>query len=71
VAIAVVTAIAIWAAGEHFGGVTDGMATDPNSGPLLALIALAFWPLRNAAAAHGAAPNQGATEAQGAVARQD
>jgi hypothetical protein len=48
VAIAFVTAVAIWAAGEHFGGVTDGMATDPNSGPLLALIAVAFWPLRNA-----------------------
>jgi hypothetical protein len=45
-AIAIVTAAAIWAAGEHFGGITDGMATDPNSGPLLALIAVAFWPLR-------------------------
>jgi hypothetical protein len=42
--IAIVTAVAIWAAGEHFGGITDGMATDPNSGPLLALVALAFWP---------------------------
>lgn len=42
--IAIVTAFAIWAAGEHFGGITEGMATDPNSGPLLALIALAFWP---------------------------
>ena len=42
--IAIVTAVAIWVAGEHFGGITDGMATDPNSGPLLALVALAFWP---------------------------
>jgi hypothetical protein len=42
--VAIVTAVAIWAAGEHFGGITDGMATDPNSGPLLALIAVAFWP---------------------------
>jgi hypothetical protein len=65
VAIAVVTAIAIWAAGEHFGGVTDGMATDPNSGPLLALIAMAFWPLRNAVV------RQGAVAGQGAAARQD
>jgi hypothetical protein len=44
--IAMVTAVAIWAAGEHFGGISDGMATDPNSGPLLALIVVAFWPLR-------------------------
>jgi hypothetical protein len=51
--IAIVTAAAIWAAGEHFGGITDGMATDPNSGPLLALVAMAFWPLRNAAAGQG------------------
>jgi hypothetical protein len=51
--IAIVTAAAIWAAGEHFGGITDGMATDPNSGPLLVLIAMAFWPLRNAAAGQG------------------
>jgi hypothetical protein len=45
--IAMVTAVAIWAAGEHFGGISDGMATDPNSGPLLALIIVAFWPLRS------------------------
>ena len=51
--IAIVTAAAVWAAGEHFGGITDGMATDPNSGPLLVLIAMAFWPLRNAAAGQG------------------
>lgn len=44
--IAMATAVAIWAAGEHFGGISDGMATDPNSGPLLALIVVAFWPLR-------------------------
>ena len=67
VAIAFVTAIAIWAAGEHFGGVTDGMATDPNSGPLLALIALAFWPLRNAAARRSAAPGENAAPGQGAA----
>ena len=35
-----------WAAGEHFGSLFSGTATDPNSGPLLLLIAAAFWPRR-------------------------
>jgi MYXO-CTERM domain-containing protein len=34
------------AAGEHFGSLFSGSATDPNSGPLLLLIAAAFWPRR-------------------------
>jgi hypothetical protein len=41
---AVIAALVIWAAGEDFGGLWSGSATDPNSSPLLALIALAFWP---------------------------
>ena len=40
-AIAVATAIGI---AEAFGGILAGSGTDPNSGPLLALLALAYWP---------------------------
>jgi hypothetical protein len=42
--IAVITAAIIWAAGEQFGGILTGQATDPNTGPLLILIAVAYWP---------------------------
>jgi hypothetical protein len=41
----IVAALSIWAVGENFGGILTGQATDPNTGPLLALAALAFWPL--------------------------
>lgn len=41
----------IWVAGEHFGSLLSGMATDPSSGPLLLLLALAFWPARPVPAA--------------------
>ncbi len=34
----------IWVAGEALGGILTGSATDPNTGPLLVLLALAFWP---------------------------
>ena len=33
----------IWLA-EGLGGLFTGSGTDPNSGPLLALLAVAFWP---------------------------
>jgi hypothetical protein len=46
VALAVVTAAVIWIA-QGLGGLFGGDATDPNSGPLLALLALAYWPLAN------------------------
>jgi len=39
-----VIAAAAWAAGEHFGQISSGQATGPNTGPLLILIAIAFWP---------------------------
>jgi hypothetical protein len=48
VVLAVVTAAFIWV-GEGLGGILTGGGTDPNSGPLLALLALAFWPLGRAA----------------------
>jgi hypothetical protein len=45
-ALALVLAVAIWVVGEAFGGIFTGQGTDPNTGPLLALLALAFWPSR-------------------------
>ena len=48
------TAIAalVWIVGQNFGGILTGHATDPNSGPLLALLALCILP---------AAPRRGGT----------
>jgi len=43
--LAAVTARAIWVAGENFGGILTGQGTDPDTGPLLILLATAFWPL--------------------------
>jgi hypothetical protein len=45
VPLSIVAALSIWTVGENFGGILTGQATDPNTGPLLALVALAFWPL--------------------------
>jgi hypothetical protein len=45
--LAIVVAAVIWVAGEDFGMILAGGATDPNSGPLLALLALAYWPARS------------------------
>ena len=46
--LALVVAAFIWVFGEAFGQILAGGATDPNSGPLLALLALAYWPLATA-----------------------
>ena len=42
--LAVLVAAAYWMFGENFGGILTGQGTDPNSGPLLALLAVAYWP---------------------------
>ncbi|HEX4396069.1 MAG TPA: hypothetical protein VH136_00415, partial [Trebonia sp.] len=47
--LALVTAASIWVFGEAFGQILTGGATDPNSAPLLALLALAYWPPATAA----------------------
>lgn len=36
---------AMWVAVQNFGGILAGGATDPNSGPLIILFALSYWPL--------------------------
>jgi hypothetical protein len=47
---AVLVGLLIWIPGQAFGGILAGGMTDPNSGPLLVLIALAYWPARPAPA---------------------
>lgn len=44
--LAVVVALVIWVFGEAFGMIMAGGATDPNSGPLLVLLALSYWPAK-------------------------
>jgi hypothetical protein len=44
IVLAIVTAAAIWLA-EGLGGILTGGGTDPNSGLLLALLAVSYWPL--------------------------
>jgi hypothetical protein len=46
VGLAVAVSLVIWFVGQDLGEILAGNATDVNSGPLLALIALAYWPLR-------------------------
>jgi hypothetical protein len=44
VVLAGVVALVIWVIGENLGGILTGSGTDPNSGPLLILLAAAYWP---------------------------
>jgi len=46
--LAIVVAAVIWVVGEAFGTILTGGGTDPNSGLLLALLALTYWPVRTA-----------------------
>ncbi len=63
VLLAVAAALAIWVVGENFGAIFTGSATDPNSGPLLALLAAAYWPARRATATAAPVPATGAPAA--------
>jgi hypothetical protein len=44
--LAIVVSAVIWVFGEALGGILTGGGTDPNSGPLLILLALTYWPVR-------------------------
>ncbi len=44
--VAAALAVVVWSIGQGFGGILTGMATDPNSGPLLLLAIVAYWPAR-------------------------
>jgi hypothetical protein len=50
IAVAAVVAVAVWVIGENLGQLFSGSATDPNTGPILVLLAVAYWPLRGAPA---------------------
>ena len=52
--LAVVLAAATWVVGQALGGILTGMSTDPGTGPLLMLLAAAYWPT---AAARNSAPD--------------
>jgi len=41
--LAVVLSVVVWVVGEDFGTVFTNAATDLNSGPLLVLVAAAYW----------------------------
>jgi hypothetical protein len=43
--LAMILALMTWV-GQDFGEILTGQGTDPNSGPLLFLLALAYWPIR-------------------------
>jgi hypothetical protein len=55
--LAIAVALAIWVFAQGLGGILAGGGTDVNSGPLLVLLALAYWPARAAATT---APGQAA-----------
>jgi hypothetical protein len=58
--LALVVALVIWVAGEGFGMILAGGATDPNSGPLLVLLAIAYWPAKAMTAPAAAAERKAA-----------
>ena len=64
--LAIVVAAVIWVFGEAFGVIMTGGGTDPNSGPLLALLALAYWPARAPATAPSRTALAGADEGMAA-----
>ena len=64
--LAIVVAAFIWVFAQAFGGILASGATDVNSGPLLALLALAYWPLRTVPAAPQAVPALSAEPAESA-----
>jgi hypothetical protein len=66
--LAIVVAAVIWVFAQALGGIIASGSTDPNSGPLLALLALAYWPARPAAGAGTAPAPMSAAGAEGNLA---
>ncbi|MDQ2850298.1 MAG: hypothetical protein M3Y49_06115 [Actinomycetota bacterium] len=48
--LAIVASLAIWVIAQDFGQIATGTATDVNTGPLLALLALCYWPIKGSGA---------------------
>ncbi len=66
--LAIVVAAVIWVFGEAFGTILAGGATDPNSGPLLILLALTYWPVRTMVTAPARTAPAAAGPGEGTVA---
>ena len=66
--LAIVVALVIWVVAQALGGILASGATDPNSGPLLVLLALAYWPAAVMAGRPSASPGRSA-DAAGELAR--
>jgi hypothetical protein len=64
-AVAAVLAAVIGVAGQDLGGILTGSGTDPESGPLLILLVLAYWPLGT----EGAPADRGRTSVRPAAGR--
>jgi len=60
--LAIVVSVVIWVFAQALGGIMAGSATDPNSGPLLVLLALAYWPFRASAPTTAPAARTGISE---------
>jgi hypothetical protein len=54
--LGILTFVFIWVATENLGGILAGDATDPNSGPLVIILALLYWPFTFARGATTAVP---------------
>jgi hypothetical protein len=62
--LAIAVSVLIWVFAQALGGIIASGSTDPNSGPLLVLLALAYWPARQAPPGAAPAPVP-AAEAEG------
>jgi hypothetical protein len=62
--LAMLTTLAIWVLRENFGGILIGTGTDPPTGPLLILLAAAYWPARREASNMTSLPSRMARAAQ-------
>jgi hypothetical protein len=60
--LAVLAALGMWAAGQDLGGLFTRATTDPDSAPLLVLLAAAYWPVRAAARRGSAADHAWAVD---------
>jgi len=54
---------------KNFGKITTGSATDPNTGPLLVLLAAAYWPVVRRSAAPDAVVQPAAVDRHPALSR--
>jgi hypothetical protein len=56
IVVAVALSTVIWVAAEGLGGLFGGHGTDPNTGPLLVVLALVYWPLTSGGDQPSASP---------------